>query len=190
MKLSRILFVIIWASIYLNLLFNSTVRAYIIELFLIDHFLSPLIVISGQVMFSFLVLPTSIFTLLSGMIWGFEDGLVYSIAGTIISSCLTFVTGRYVKNNGLYITNLGNTGKIFAMIDKYNWKASFLVYINPLFPSSSLGFVFGASSIKFKYFIFGVFLGTLPLQFLLVFLGSIGDFFFSVWTYCTHWISQ
>jgi phospholipase D1/2 len=183
MKISRLLFVIIWASIYLNLLFNYRLRTHIIELFLFDHFLSPLLVISGQVIFSFFVLPCSIFTLLSGMIWGFKVGLLYSIAGTIISACLTFIAGRYLNNRLLYKKSFGNLEKIFTVIDKYNWKASFLVYINPLFPSSSLGFVFGASSIKFRYFILGAFLGTLPLQLLMVYFASAGDSFFSLWTY-------
>jgi uncharacterized membrane protein YdjX (TVP38/TMEM64 family) len=69
-------------------------------------------------------------------------------------------------NNGAKITNYfaelyANAGKydqakafykIFDLILKYGWKSSFIAHINPLLPGSSIGFIFGASSLNFRSF--------------------------------------
>ena len=178
MKYYKIFFAIFWAFVYFNLLLNRNLREFIVFIALANPSLSPILIIIGQVIFSIFILPCSIFSLLSGMVWGFELGTIYSLMGTLISSSVTFFIGRYLHNNWFYKKNNILIKKIFVLIDKYNWKSSFIAYSNPLFPGSSLGLVFGASSLRFRPFILGAFLGTLPLLMLFVLSGSAIDNFY------------
>jgi len=190
MRAYKIAIAIIWLLLYINLLLNSELRKFMISNALNYPSLAPWLIILGQVVFSLVLLPCSIFTILSGMLWGFELGVAYSLIGTVLSSCMTFFVGRHLQNNWLCKKNQGALGRIFLLIDKYHWKASFIAYVNPLFPGSSLGFVFGASALKFRFFILGAILGTLPLQLILVFSGSIGEYL-SIWMDTwLKWINQ
>ena len=180
MKYYQIFFAIFWVFIYCNLLFYQGLREFIILTSLANSSLTPILIIIGQVIFSILILPCSIFSLLSGMIWGFELGTIYSLMGTLISSSVTFLIGIYLHSNWLYKKNNVAIKKIFALINKYNWKAAFIAYLNPVFPGSSLGFLFGASSLRFRFFILGATLGTLPFLMLLVLSGSVVDNFYNL----------
>ena len=92
---------------------------------------------------------------------------------TIISSIFTFFLGRYLIAKIIKDQDIFNFWKkITNIINRYNWKASIIAHINPLFPGSSLGYLFGASKISFKSFLVGCFIGTIPLQLIAVFLGS------------------
>jgi len=180
MRAYRIAITAIWLLLYLHLLLNSELRNSIISNALVYPSLAPWLIIFGQVVFSLFFLPCSFFTIVSGMVWGFELGAAYSLIGTLLSSCVTFYVGRHIQNNWFHKKTQGVLEGIFLLIEKYHWKASFLAYVNPLFPGSSLGYVFGASSLKFRFFILGAILGTLPLQLFLVFSGSIGEYLY-IW---------
>ena len=175
MKYHKLFFSIFWVFVYFNLLLNRNLREFIVFIALANPSLSPILIIIGQVIFSIFILPCSIFSLLSGMVWGFELGTIYSLMGTLISSSVTFYIGRYLHGNWFYNNKSIVIKKIFVLIDKYNWKSSFIAYLNPLFPGSSLGIVFGASSLSFRSFIFGALMGTLPFLMLLVLSGSSID---------------
>ena len=62
--------------------------------------------------------------------------------------------------------------KIQNLIYKFGWKSSFIAHCNPLFPGSSLGYIFGASNITFFSFVIGASLGTIPLQIIGVVIGN------------------
>ena len=46
-----------------------------------------------------------------------------------------------------------------------------IAHANPVLPGSSLGYMFGASVISLESFVFGVAMGTLPLQLIAVAIG-------------------
>jgi uncharacterized membrane protein YdjX (TVP38/TMEM64 family) len=46
-----------------------------------------------------------------------------------------------------------------------------IAHANPVLPGSSLGYMFGASVISLESFVFGVVMGTLPLQIIAVAIG-------------------
>jgi uncharacterized membrane protein YdjX (TVP38/TMEM64 family) len=48
-----------------------------------------------------------------------------------------------------------------------------IAHANPVFPGSSLGYVFGMSEVPVWSYIFGALLGTLPLQLMMVGVGDL-----------------
>jgi len=180
MNIIKVIITIFWFFIYINIFLNTSLRNLLISTAMSFPSLSPWLLVLGQIVFSLLLLPCSIFTIIFGMAWGFKYGVVYSVIGSILSSCITFYLGKYIINHDFFKRNKKLFDKISKHILNYGWKSSFIAHINPLFPGSSIGFIFGASSLNFRSFILGAVLGTLPLQVILVFSGTIGDYFLSV----------
>ena len=50
-----------------------------------------------------------------------------------------------------------------------------IAHANPLFPGSSLGYIFGLSKVGYGNFLFGLIIGTLPLQILAVSFGYFSN---------------
>lgn len=48
-----------------------------------------------------------------------------------------------------------------------------VAHANPIFPGSSLGYIFGLSDVTFSSFVVGAIMGTLPLQLVLVGIGHM-----------------
>lgn len=110
--------------------------------------------------------------MIAGLLWGMHLGLLYSVLATMSASIWTFSLGRILNRRRPDIDTKNWIKKITHMIDRFGWKAAFLAHANPLFPSSSLGYFFGMSRLSFSAFVLGAFAGNLPLQFLMVGLGS------------------
>jgi uncharacterized membrane protein YdjX (TVP38/TMEM64 family) len=176
LRVGKIAFLLAWVGLFFTFLFDAEIRGEAYHLLAGHPFLAPLLFVMLQMLFSSLALPCSPLTVSAGMLWGLREGMVYSILATMCASTWTFLLGRYLLRNRL--TSLRKSKWYLVMLEmiaKHDWKASLFVYINPVFPSSSLGFAFGVSAISMNSFLLGAFLGTLPLQLAMVAIGEIAD---------------
>lgn len=125
-----------------------------------------------QAIFAALVLPCSTFTLIAGSVWGIEYGIVISTIATVFSSSLTYTIARFAKKRTrrLIINSLPTNVIFFAGNNPFT--TSLLFHVNPLVPGSISGYIFGLRRIQFTKYISGSLVGTLPLQFFLVFIGN------------------
>tara|TARA_A100001035_G_C27527022_1_gene383563 strand:+ start:104 stop:532 length:429 start_codon:yes stop_codon:yes gene_type:complete len=91
-----------------------------------------------------------------------------------MSSTFTFIVGKFFKEK-YFIKKIKSEifKKINALIDQYSWVASAIVHANPIFPGSSVGYVFAYSKIDLKRYILGAFIGMIPLQMFVVGFGSL-----------------
>jgi len=170
--IAKLAFAAIWIFIFYQLLFNPEIRVPLLFFCIKHHVLAPFLLVLLQVAFASFALPCSPLTVLAGVLWGFEIGILYATTATIISSMWTFVLGRFVFGKWLKRKVKHNLWlKTMGYIYRYKWKASMIAHANPIFPGSSLGYIFGISNIEFFPFIFGALAGTLPLQLLMVGFG-------------------
>jgi uncharacterized membrane protein YdjX (TVP38/TMEM64 family) len=179
-KILKGLFGLTWLSLFYLVAFDVTLRNFLYQ-FCADHrLLAPFALILLQTLFASFGLPCSPLSILAGLLWGFGYGIIYSTAATLVASSFTFILGRYViKKNVEKIFQLNVLNKIPGLISDHQWKASAVAHANPIFPGSSLGYVFGASEISFSNFFSGVVLGTIPLQLLTVALGNFAGVYLS-----------
>lgn len=171
-RLAKLAFALIWLALFFELVFDSSVRQAMLS-YCVEHpTLAPLALILTQLLLASFALPCSPLTVLAGVLWGFEIGILYATSATILSSLWTFFLGRYAfRNRFKEKMRLSWWPKIFGLVSRYKWKASMIAHANPVFPGSSLGYVFGMSDISALSFFFGAFMGTLPLQLIMVGLG-------------------
>jgi len=174
-RCKNIVFIVIWILCFYHIIFNEVMRERLFSLCYDNAFLSPIIFILIQVVLASFVLPCSTLSVLAGILWGWQLGLLYSTVATATSSLCTFILGRYVVKK-IWLEkkdSLNWLKKICKLIERFGWKASMIAHANPVFPGSSLGYIFGASEISLKSFLIGVVMGTLPLQVITVQLGHV-----------------
>lgn len=155
---------------------EASIRASFLSWLTQNPIAAPVILILTQVLLASFVLPCSPLAMLAGVLWGFGGGIVYSTIATTAASLWTFFLARYMFREWIS-TRLGKYWhtSILSLIDKYEWKASLIAHMNPVFPGSSLGYAFGISSISAWAFAFGALMGTLPLSLIMVGIGHLAS---------------
>lgn len=171
-KILKFIFLFLWIYLFFTLIKDKSIKHDLLLFHFENPILAPFIFILIQTILSSLVLPCSPITIIAGIVWGLKLGLLISIISTVVSSIFTFILSKYflskLMNQHDYF---GIWKKIQELIKKYGWKSSLIAHANPIFPGSSLGYVFGASKISFISFVLGSVLGTVPLQILGVLIG-------------------
>ena len=150
-NIKRLFFFFIWIFLIYFIIFNNESKNIISNYILLFDNFSILIFLILHIIFAIIFLPCSSLTFLSGVIWGPFYGLIISLIATIISGIITFSLGRYLQIDYL-MENFKKhpfKKKIFFLIEKYKWKSSILVHLNPIFPGSSMGYFFGITTISF-----------------------------------------
>jgi uncharacterized membrane protein YdjX (TVP38/TMEM64 family) len=157
-----------WFALFFLLLFDRRVQADILAFCGHDPWLAPVMLCVLQVIFASLALPCSPIAAMAGMLWGIGLGFFYSCLATVVASAWTFLLGRYLLRGWVAKQRLPKTlNSVTSLIERHGWKSVAMAYANPLFPGSSLGYVFGASAISFPAFIAGALLGNLLPQLIL-----------------------
>jgi uncharacterized membrane protein YdjX (TVP38/TMEM64 family) len=173
-RVAKLAFAVIWITLFFELLFDANVRQAMLSYCVQNPLLAPLVLILTQVLLASLALPCSPLTVLAGVLWGFEIGILYATSATMLSSLWTFFLGRFMFRKRFEKQMQFSWGpKIFGLVSRYKWKASMIAHANPVFPGSSLGYVFGMSEVTVRSYIFGALLGTLPLQLMMVGVGDL-----------------
>lgn len=144
--------------------------------------LSVLIYLTGHAIRPFFFIPISTFTIAGGYLFGFWHGLLLSMIGATISAVVSFYVSRYLFRDYVKQRLRGK----FALIDRdIANKSPFIIVllrVIPIIPYDVVGYLAGASSVKFKDYLPGTIIGELPGAIALTMLGSsltdIGSFKF------------
>lgn len=169
----RILILGAWVALVVLLLFNNTVFAASYNFCIEFPVLAPLLLVFSQLLLSVFALPCSPITIVAGMLWGVPLAFCYSVIATTVASSFTFFLGRNLLQKKIHsIIPRAHFDSVYTLIERHTWKASTIAHINPLFPGSSLGYIFGSSNVDFRPFVVGVLFGTTPLQLILVIAGD------------------
>lgn len=137
---------------------------FIDSVYAINSFVSVPIFILVHIIFAIFCVPCSPLTILAGTLWG-PLGVFIGLCGSIASSSSTFFISRYVlhsffekkfKDTTIYIWLIKN-------IDKNSMKLIAFTQMNPIFPSSTLGYIYGLSSIHFRNYILYTCIFSMPL---------------------------
>jgi uncharacterized membrane protein YdjX (TVP38/TMEM64 family) len=174
-KIKIFIYITIWIILISELIFDPELKT-LLQQYLIKHpLLAPLLLVCLQLIFTIFILPCSTLTILAGVLWGAELGILYSTLATLTASSLTFYLGRYSSLNTKIKQNYAHsqwTQKVNQLLTKFNLWASALAHVNPIFPGSSLGYLFGVTNMKYWKFILGAAIGTMPLQIIMVSIGN------------------
>jgi uncharacterized membrane protein YdjX (TVP38/TMEM64 family) len=123
----------------------------------------------------FFFIPTTPFTIASGFLFGFWQGILWSLAGTTLSAILTFFIARYLFHDYIMRRFSGRIRGIDRAIESRGWRFILFLRLIPMLPFDIVSYIAGISSIRFRDYMIGTVLGELPGAFVLVMLGSSLD---------------
>ena len=118
------------------------------------------------------LLPGQLFAAVGGLVFGTMWATVYSLVGSFLASVLIFLLARWLANP--FVRRV--MGKRFPALQRaarhHDFKLSFLVCINPLFPTDVAQAAAAASGARFLPVALGTLLGSVPGTFLTAQFGS------------------
>lgn len=137
--------------------------------------LAPVIFACLHVVFAVCVIPCSPMAIIAGALWGKWLGLGISIFSAFLASCTTFWLSRFFFRQKVYkflVKKFKKTDWFLEQTVKNGWKFVATVYLNPVAPGSTLGYLFGLTNISFLIYAVFLLIFMLPLQIILVLCGN------------------
>jgi len=122
-----------------------------------------------------LALPATPFSVAGSFIFGRYAGAAVNILGVLLGASLAFVLGRYFLRDAARSLLTGRLGDLDRKAEKHGFPVIFYLRI-VWFPFIVLNYAAGATSIRFRDYFLGTFLGTLPAVVILsFFFGSLKE---------------
>ena len=163
---------VLWAFIFLLVLINKDwIENKSLDITLKTPYLIFFIIFL-HIIFSVFILPCGPISVIYGNMLGFNNGIILSFIISLFCSVLTFQLAR-TKFNPFLFYNLEKTRNF--IIKNISYKKNLVIissFMNPLFPGSSLGYVFGLIKISKMKFIILSFIGLIPLNIIMVLIGA------------------
>ena len=118
-------------------------------------------------------LPGSLLTLAGGAVFGVFWGTVYNVLASNLGASLAFVAARFLGRD--FIEGLLKNGKLADFdkeIQRSGFKTIFRLRLIPVVPFNGLNFGSGLSSVKYRDYLSGSFLGMLPGTFIFTYFAD------------------
>jgi uncharacterized membrane protein YdjX (TVP38/TMEM64 family) len=121
------------------------------------------------------LLPSILFTLAAGFLFGAFWGGIYVVLATSLGAACAFFISRHIFGQGVK-SYLRNHKRLKVVNDEFvheGWKFILLTRLVPFFPLKLSNYLFGATNFSMTDFVTGTFLGIIPNTFFIVYLGSL-----------------
>ncbi len=145
------------------------------EFFLQFGYISPLIILLLSLLFSIFFLPTGIFAVLLGFLYGSITGVLISWFSISLGMLISFLISRYLFQ-GKFLQKFGSK-KMVTKFEKYlegnQFKTVFLLRLMMIIPYNIQNYTFGLTKINWVTYISASTLGILLVTILNVRLGSL-----------------
>jgi uncharacterized membrane protein YdjX (TVP38/TMEM64 family) len=134
---------------------------------------APLIFLCIYALAPSLFLPSIPLTLAAGFFWGPVWGVILSICGATIGSCLPFFLSRYLFQNAVKARVPEERWNwLQDKVTHHGWKAVAFTRLIPVFPFNLLNYLFGLTPIAFFQYLWSTFIFMLPACIAFVAFGS------------------
>jgi uncharacterized membrane protein YdjX (TVP38/TMEM64 family) len=121
-----------------------------------------------------LLIPGTLLTLGSGLIYGLFLGSLYVAIGATLGAIAAFLVGRYVARDwaSRRIEANANWKAIDQAVAKEGLKIVILTRLSPIFPFTLLNYAFGVTQVSLKDYAIGC-VGMIPGIIMYVYIGSL-----------------
>ena len=138
-------------------------------------FWAPLLFILIDMLLVICLLPSILFTLAAGFLFGASLGVFCVVLATIMGAVIAFFISRHVFSENVknYLRNHKKLKVVNDELVDEGWKLILLTRLVPFFPLKLSNYFFGATNFSIRDFIIGTFLGIIPNTFFIVYMGSL-----------------
>lgn len=136
---------------------------------------SALIFISIDMLLVIFLIPSIIFTLGAGFLFGTFLGTVCVVLATTLGGAIAFISARHLFNQQTknYLRNHQKLKVVNDELVNEGWKIILLTRLMPFFPLKLSNYFFGASNFSITDFVVGTALGVIPNTLVIVYMGSL-----------------
>ncbi len=137
--------------------------------------LAPIVFILVYIALIVSLVPSAPLNILSGAVFGSFFGTLYSLVAVVLGGAVSFLIARTLGESlvSKFIENESEfLHKYNRKISEDGWEVVLLFRIIPFFPISGLNYLFGLSKMKFRSYLLGSIVGTIPGIFILSFFGD------------------
>lgn len=117
-------------------------------------------------------MPSGVFALTAGLVFGTLWGTVYTIIGAAGGSCLAFLLARQLGRDWVGRRLRGRLGVIDRVTDDNGFKVILLLRLVPVLPFDVVSYGAGLTNIPFLSYLAATVLGITPLTVVFVYLGQ------------------
>jgi uncharacterized membrane protein YdjX (TVP38/TMEM64 family) len=121
-----------------------------------------LILAAGMLIFA----PPALLVGSGAIVFGSTQGAIYSLVGVVVGACTAFLLGRYVASDFARTRKLGRLKKINDWLEfngvAFTFSSRLMFFANPTF-----NYAASLTTVKFKDYALGSFIGCLPGVFIL-----------------------
>ena len=140
---------------------------------------TPLYYILIFIVASLFFLPVIGFlSICSGALWGITQGTIYTVLAYNVAAIITFLVSRFISREKAKRTTYRFDGdemtKINLGIEQHGYIYVVSARVMPVIPVQLLNYFFGISTIKFKDYLLGTLVGSIPLCLIYNCLGHYG----------------
>jgi uncharacterized membrane protein YdjX (TVP38/TMEM64 family) len=125
---------------------------------------------------SVLFLPTPLFALGGGLVFGVVRGFLGVTLGATLGAALAFLIGRYLAREKVRVMIARRPG--FRAIDRavgqQGWRIVLMTRLSPLIPFNVQNYLYGLTSVGFLPFVIATWLGRIPGTLVYLYLGAAG----------------
>ena len=138
-------------------------------------FWAPLLFIVIDMLLVIFLLPSILFTLAAGFLFGAALGSLCVIVATTLGAVSAFFISRYSFSEGVkdYLRNHKKLKVVNDELVHEGWKLILLTRLVPFFPLKLSNYFFGATNFSMADFVIGTFIGIIPNTFFIVYMGSL-----------------
>ncbi len=124
-----------------------------------------------------LLLPAGFLSISSGLFFGLWWGTLLALAGNVLGAAAAFGIGRAIGRRRIerLLFHRPQLAALDRAIAREGWKIIFLSQVHPLFPTSLIDYLYGATRIRFSTCMLWVALGQLPGLFLYAYIGTLAQ---------------
>ena len=138
-------------------------------------FWAPLLFILLNMLLVICLVPSILFTLAAGFLFGPLVGTICVLMATTLGAVSAFSISRYLFSEGVknYLRHHKKLKVVNDELIDEGWKLILLTRLVPFFPLKLSNYFFGATNFTTADFVIGTFLGIIPNTFFIVYMGSL-----------------
>jgi uncharacterized membrane protein YdjX (TVP38/TMEM64 family) len=122
---------------------------------------------------SLVAVPRWAMAICAGLLFGFPEGVAWSLAGTLAGNSTAFALARFANSGAFEPHDLPRVGKWVARAEEGGWRVVALLRLLPV-PGFAVNYGFGLSAMRFRDFALGTLVGAVPAAVVFANLGAAG----------------
>ncbi len=147
-----------------------------IKEYLAAHDIAAPIIFTGiYILAALLMLPSSLFATVGGLLFGPVLGVLYGVTGAVLGAVIVFVISRYLAYDWVSQFIGKRARPVMLGIEREGWKFVAVLRLMPLLPYGFLNYSLALTPVKFLPYLISTIIFMIPGITAFAYIGSLGE---------------